>query len=306
MKAKKSKLKTNASAFAIFLFVVLTVYVISKMFMYAWGFYTSLKTEYDLMLSSVSFPKGMPWDWAWENYSIVFENLKIPNVQQQDLTTRTVYLEELLLNTLLYTIVGTAVNAFTTWLVAYLMVRFRNIKLNALLYTVNIALMTIPVYGTLPAALRTFKFFNWYNNYSFYIFNNLAFTGTNLLYFHAFINGLGREYYEAAYVDGAGNFTIMMKITFPLTQGMFWVFFLTGAIGRWNDYSVPIIWMPSYPTLGYALWYHTTGDGATETVMSFLPQQTAYCMVLMLPLMILFFAFQDKMLGNLRIGGIKG
>ena len=257
------------------------------------------------MHSVVSFPTGWPWEWAWDNYITTFANIEIPITLPNGAAGYALF-DTLVFNTLLYTIVGTAINAFCTWLVAYLMVRFHNIKLNALLYTVNIALMTIPIYGTLPAALKVFKMFNWYNNYSFYIFNNIAFTGTNLLYFHAFISGLGKEYYEAAYVDGAGNFTIMMKITFPLTQGMFWVFFLTGAIGRWNDYSLPIIWMPDYPTLGYALFYLTSGEGANETSAAFMPQQIAISMLLMMPLLVLFFMFQDKMLGNLRIGGIKG
>ncbi|MBQ9734540.1 MAG: carbohydrate ABC transporter permease [Clostridia bacterium] len=305
MRKRKTSIKKNASIFAIFLFVILTIYVISKMSMYVWGFYTSFKTQNELMHSTISFPKGWPWEWAWDNYSTTFANIEIP-IFLPDGSSGYAVFGTLLFNTLLYTIGGTLVNAFCTWMVAYLMVRFNKIKLNALLYTVNIMLMTIPIYGTLPAALKIFKLLNWYNNYSFYFFNSVAFTGTNLLYFHAFISGLGKEYYEAAYVDGAGNFTIMMKITFPLTQGMFWVFFLTSAIANWNDYSLPIIWMPDYPTLGYALFYLTSGEGANETSAAFMPQQIAISMLLMAPLLILFFMFQDKMLGNLRIGGIKG
>ena len=303
LRNRKNRLKKNASAFAVVLFAVLTVYVISMMFMYVWGFYTSFKTRQDLLHSYLSLPDGWPWQWSFKNYTTVLENLYIPNVPQPDGSTAPVYIETLLFNTVFYTVIGTAINTFTTWLVAYLMVRFHKIKFNALLYTVNLMLMTIPVHGTLPAALKIFKLFNWYNNYSFIIFNNLAFTGTNLMYFHAFINGLGREFYEAAYVDGAGNFCIMTRITFPLTQSMFWVFFLTGAISRWNDYMTMVIWMPDYPTLAYGL-FKASISSATE--LSFPPTQIAICMTLMLPMMVLFFMFQEQMLGNLRVGAIKG
>ena len=301
---KKSALKQNASAFAVIICVILTLYVISKMSMYVWGFYSSFKDEYELQ----HFPLALPQVWRFDNYTKAFAGIKIP-IRLPDGSDAFALFGTLLFNTLGFTIIGAATEMITTWVVAYLMVKFKNIKLNAILYTLNIFLMTIPIFGGTAAALKVYDFFGWRNNYSFYIFNNIIFTGTKLLYFHAFIGGLGNEYYEAAYVDGAKNFTIMTRIAFPLTQGMFWVYFLTEAIGRWNNYSVPILWMPSYPTLGYALYWLTSGSGANgaENInAAFLPQQFAICMLLMLPLLALFFMFQDMMLNNLRIGGIKG
>ena len=305
MRKASRKIKNNAGVFAIFLFVFLTLYVISKMSMYVWGLYTSVKTQFELTHSYISFPQGWPWEWAWENYFNAFASLSIP-ITLPNGDAGVALFDTLLLNTLLYTLVCTLLDLGTSWLVAYLMVRFKKFKLNAIIYTVNIAIMTIPIFGTGGAALQAYQFLGWWNNYSFYFWNSIAFTGMHLLYFHAFIEGLGKEYYEAAYVDGAGNFTIMMRITFPLTQGMFWVFYMTGAIGRWNDWNTPIIWMPDYPTLGYALYYMTSGEGGNETSAAFLPNQIAICMMLMVPLLILFFAFQEQMLSNLRIGGIKG
>lgn len=302
MRKNRKAVKQNAAVMAIIIFVILTIYVISKTSMYVWGFFTSLKSNYELHKSMISFPKGWPWEWAWGNYVTAFTSIKV-DVNLPGGGVGSAYFDTMLLNSLLYTVGGSMICSLTTWLVAYMMVKFNNIKLNSILYTINIMLMTIPVYGTLPAALKIFKTFGWYNNYSFIIFNNLAFTGTNLMYFHAFINGLGREFYEAAYVDGAGNFCIMTRITFPLTQSMFWVFFLTGAITRWNDYMTMVIWMPDYPTLAYGL-FKASISSATE--LSFPPTQIAICMTLMLPMMVLFFMFQEQMLGNLRVGAIKG
>lgn len=304
-KKRKKTVRQNGASFAIIICVILTIYTISKMSMYVWGFYTSLKSQFELMHSTIALPQGWPWEWAWENYTETFANIAIP-IFLKDGSSGFALFDTLLINTILYTVVGASVEMITTWLVAYLMVKFKNIKFNAILYTMNIFLMTIPIFGSLPAALKVFKFFNWYNNYSFYIFNNIVFTGTKLLYFHAFISQLGNEYYEAAYIDGAKNFTIMTRIAFPLTQSLFWVYFLTEAIGRWNNYQIPVIWMPDYPTLGYALFYLTSGEGANETTAAFMPQQIAICMILMIPLLVLFFAFQDLMFNNMKIGGIKG
>lgn len=300
-KERKNLHKRSINPVVAVVFVILAVYVISVMSMYVWAFFTSLKTQSQFRADPLSFPKSWPWKWAWENYFIAFREMKVEVIL--DDYRGPVYFESMLFNSLLYALGGTLVNNLTIWLVAYLMVKFSQYRFNKFLYTLNIFLMTIPVYGTLPAALAVFKFFGWYDNYSFILFNNIAFTGTNLLFFHSFIKGLGKEYYEAAYIDGAGNFGIMTKIAFPLTISLFWVFVLLGAINRWNDYMTMLIWMPNYPTLAYG-FFKTSVSSATE--MSFVPQQVSIAMSLMIPMLILFFLFQDVIMGNLRLGAIKG
>ena len=84
---------------------------------------------------------------------------------------------------------------------------------------------------------------------------------------------------------------------------MFAVLFLLGAITRWNDYMTMLIWMPNYPTLAYGI-YKTGVSNATA--LSFPPLQISVCVVLMLPMLLLFFLFQDAIMGNLRLGALKG
>jgi len=123
-----------------------------------------------------------------------------------------------------------------------------------------------------------------------------------LLIYYAFIRGLGKEHYEAAYIDGANNFTVMARIAFPLTSSMFFVILLLMAIARWNDYLSMIIWMPNYPTLAHGI-YKASVSTATEA--GYPPVQIAACMILMLPMLALFFMFQKYIMGNLRFGAFK-
>ena len=78
MRKKKKTVRQNGASFAIIICVILTIYTISKMSMYVWGFYTSLKSQFELMHSTIAPPQGWPWDWAWENYTDTFANIKIP------------------------------------------------------------------------------------------------------------------------------------------------------------------------------------------------------------------------------------
>ena len=84
---------------------------------------------------------------------------------------------------------------------------------------------------------------------------------------------------------------------------MFFVVFLLLAIVRWNDYMTMIIWMPNRPTLVYGVY--KTGVSRMSQ-MSFPPLQIAVCMVIMLPMLLLFFLFQKSIMGNLRLGAVKG
>ena len=298
---KREKPKKQFNIMAVILFVILAVYVLSLIVLYVWAFGTSLKTNRQFTEDPIGMPAGWPWEWAWGNYPSAINEIRV--YVQQDNYTGYVYFETMLFNSLLYTIGGTFINNITTWVMAFMIIRFNRYKISKFLFAANIALMTIPVIGNLPSALAVFNALGWYNNYSFIIFNNLGFTGVYLLYYCAFIRGLGNEYYEAAYIDGAGNLTCMLKIAFPLTAQMFAVIFLLGAITRWNDYMTMLMWMPDYPTIAYGIY--KTGV-ANTSAMSFPPLQIAVCLVLMIPLLVLFLMFQKVIMGNLRLGALKG
>lgn len=294
---RKKLRRSNFNPVTVIVFIFLTIYVLSLAAMYLWAFFASLKTNTQFSIDNLGLPPGWPWEWAWDNYSLAINKIRVP------VSSGDVYFDTLIFNSILYTVVGTLINNLTIWLVAYLITRFKRYKISKFLFAANVVLMTIPVVGNLPSALAVYRTLNWYNNYSFILFNNIGFTGVYLLYYCAFINGLGNEYYEAAYIDGAGNFTCMIKIAFPLTMQMFAVILLLGGITRWNDYMTMVIWMPDYPTLAYGIYSVSVSN---STIMSFPPLQISACVILMIPMLIVFFLFQDTIMGNLRLGALKG
>jgi ABC-type glycerol-3-phosphate transport system permease component len=163
--------------------------------------------------------------------------------------------------------------------------------------------MIIPIVGSLPSSLHLYRdVLHLYNSWAFIVVTNITISGGTMLIFYAFFLGIGNEYAEAAKIDGAGNFTIMMKIIFPLTAQMFFIMCIQAFIPLWNDYMGTVIWFPSIPTLAYGIFYFTD---ATSTLASWPPIQIAGCIILMIPLLVLFLAFKDKLMGNIRMGGVK-
>ncbi len=298
---RKSKVKANFSVAKVIILVILLLYVLTMFAIYGWALFTSLKPSrqflfLDSLNDAIGLPKGLPWEWEWNNYIKVLTELKVGGPNGRD-----IYMGEMLFNTLLYSVGGAFVNNFTMWLVAYLITRFKKYKLSRILYVLNIAFMSMPIVGSLPSALYVFNLFGWYNNYWFILFNNIAFTGMYLLIYCAFIDGLGRSFYESAEIDGAGHFTIMMKIAFPLTSSMFIVVLINFIIARWNDYMTMVAWMPDYPTLAYGVFSANKPGGLLKDK----PLQIAASMVLMVPMLVMFLTFQKQILGNLRLGAIK-
>lgn len=90
---------------------------------------------------------------------------------------------------------------------------------------------------------------------------------------------------------------------FPLTSQMFFILFMGAFIGRWGDYMTNVIWLPSIPTLAYGIYKF---KDAADNVANWPPLQITACVMLMLPLLILFVSFKKHLMGNIRIGGVKG
>ena len=298
---KRKSLRNKYNVTAVIILIILILYTVSILAMYIWAFFASLKTQVEFSQSVISLPKGWPWEWAWDNYYRAAVEIKV-DVKTPDYNGY-VYLPTMLFNSVLYSLGGALVNNLTTWITAYTVARFGKYKFSKVLYTLNIVFMSIPIIGNLPSALAVYKTLGWYDNYIYILTNNIGFVGIYFLIYHSFICGLGKEFYESAYMDGAGHFTVMTKIALPLTFSMFMVVLLLLTIVRWNDYMTMVIWMPNHPTLAYGIYKSSVSN---STVLSFPNLQIAVCMVLMLPMLILFAIFQKPMMSNLRLGAVKG
>ena len=176
--------------------------------------------------------------------------------------------------------------------------------MNKILYTLVVFTMTVPIVGALPSQIQIMELLGLRNSLLFPIATNLSFLGTYFLIFYAAFKGLSNEYIEAATIDGAGQWQVMMKIVLPLTITTFGAVFLLNFIAYWNDYQTPLLYMQNYPTAAVGLFASgdtTGGDAMTEETI-----RMAGCMLLFLPIFTLFIIFKNKLMGNLTVGGIKG
>lgn len=299
--SKKNSVKYGNSKAALTVMVIfLALYSLILIYMYLWGIISSLKSYADYEVNKFWLPEGHIWEWRWDNYSRTLESMIMTVVQWNGGNGIPVMFDFFgeLGNSFLYAVGSSLVTLAVTWVVAYCLSRYRW-RFSKFIYTLNMVFMIIPIVGSLPSALQTYRAIGLYDNWAYIFVSSINFVGVNLLIFYSFLNGIGREYTDSAYIDGASDFTVMTRIVFPLSSQMFLILFIMLFVQKWNDYMTMLIWMPGHPTVAYGVY--TVSFSAQLP-----PVKMAACVVLMVPIIIVFLFFQDKMMGNLRMGALKG
>lgn len=116
-----------------------------------------------------------------------------------------------------------------------------------------------------------------------------------------FFRTVPRELYEAAHIDGAGQFTILMKVVLPLSLPALVTLIVVNSLYVWNDLLIAIIFMQ---------------DDAKRTLMAGIsvfsgrynnqvPLTMAGMVIASAPMFILYVLFQKQFIRGLMSGAIK-
>ncbi len=287
------KKKTLNSFFAILFFSLLVFYCITLILPFVWTFLTSLKQR----LEYISSPFGLPKKWLFSNYIDVFKALSVSINGVKE-----IYLPRLFINGLSYALISSLISVFTNCVVAYVVSKYPG-KVSSALYICVVVNMILPVVGTLAAELQIMDFLDFYDNMLGIYLMKIGFGGTNFLIFYATFKSVSWTYAEAAFVDGASHFKVFFAIMIPMAVPTFFALSLMQFITNWNDWQASLIYFPSTPTVAYALHsFQFPGAGKTTGV----PYIMAACILVSMPIIVLFVIFRNKIMGSVSIGGLKG
>lgn len=296
---KSSKIRTRFTPTTIILMSVLILYSVSLLLPILWGLSTSLKTDLDFYLNPFWLPDGWFWNWQWSNYSYAFMNFVVK--VEAGAGFRIIYMEEMFLYTILYAFGCAFFQSFVCCVVAYMVVKF-DYFFSKVIYTVVIVAMILPIVGSLPSEIQMSRALGFFDTiWGMWIMKS-HFLGMYFLVFHAMFRGIPKEFADAARVDGAGNFQVLFSIMLPLVRNTLFTVILLNFIGYWNDYQVPLIYLPSYPTIAYGLYLF---NFSTTNSLSTIPMKITGCMIMMMPILIVFLIFRNRLIGNISIGGLK-
>jgi multiple sugar transport system permease protein len=205
-------------------------------------------------------------------------------------------------NSLFLAVVITAANIFLAGLGGYAFARLRFPGRN---------LLFLLVLGTLmvPDQLRLVPIFvmltNWGLIFSFkgYILISLV-TAVNLFFMRQYFTTIPKDFEEAAKLDGAGYFKTFWRVMLPLALPAIAALAILQFQGTWNDFFWPLILFGQGQTHLY-----TVQLGLAElqfTYTSLYPEIMAGSVIAILPILVIFLAFQRYFISGVVSAGVKG
>lgn len=120
-----------------------------------------------------------------------------------------------------------------------------------------------------------------------------------------YFSTLAHDYEEAAYIDGAGYGTTMVKIIFPMAQPSIITVILFNFLSFWNEYIIAMTLL-SDPKGGKTLPVGLMQLTQAQQSAAQYGQLYAGLVLVMLPTLILYICVQKKLTQGMTLGGLKG
>ena len=243
----------------------------------------------------------IPRKFTLQNYSTVFS--------KQNMVTGAVV-------TVLRTILGTGISLASNALLAFIVSR-KNFLFRSQLSLFWV--ITMYVNGGMIPVFLLYKNLHLTGTFWVYVVPG-AVSAFNMLVLRTYMQGLPDSLEESAQLDGAGYFTIFMKIISPLCKPVYATVALFVAVYQWNSWFDAMLYnrmKSQYTTLQYELMkllnsvmqQSGSADGAknvaSASAVTPMTVRAAATISTMLPIVCLYPFLQRYFVAGLTIGGVK-
>ena len=206
------------------------------------------------------------------------------------------------LNSLLVSIPATALGVLLSSMLAFGFARFR-FPGNRLLFYALVLTLTVPALVLIIPQFVLIRQLGLYNTHWALIFvysvGGMAF---NVFLLRGFFEDMPQELFEAAIVDGANVWQSYRHVAMPLAKPAIATVTIFTFLGSWDEFTWALTALndPEKYTLPVALRFFQRAFG-TEWGLVF-----AASTIAVIPVVIVFLAFQRHFVSGLMLGGTKG
>ena len=301
--------KKPISILMILLLVVLVFYVISLILPVFWTLMTTLKTNGEYTMHNfgdgrgdIGNPLWLPKKVTFDNFSKAYKYFFIEIKGTNGKPTMKFNIIQQFSNSLLFSVGSAVAMTLTSAVMGYATGRFRY-RASNFIYAFVLAALALPIVGSMPSEIATAQGLGIFDTFIGIWIMRSTFLNTYYLIFHAQFKMIPQDYTEAAKIDGAGPFRIMMTIIMPLAWGTILAVFVLNFIALWNDFQIPMVYLPSHPVAAYGMYRFA--DAAIEQISN-TPTRLAGIYLLAFPIIVFYAIFNKRLNVNLSVGGIKG
>lgn len=232
---------------------------------------------------------GNPYTWIFtekvtlDNFKYIFTNGRFV---------------QWMINSLIITIIPVLTQMFFAAILGYIFAKKKFFG-REVIFWIMMAVIMVPNQLLIIPRYIMFKEFDWLNTYLPLIVPEI-WGIMGVFFVRQFMMTLPKDLEEAAYIDGANDFTVFFKILLPLAKPVIATVGTFSFIGNWNDLLTPLIFTTSedmYPlTVGLASMLTKEGNFGVEmagSVISFIPT------------FIIFLFFQKYFVRGIALSGLK-
>lgn len=294
---EKTKTSSADRLYKIFIYVALFTLAITIIIPVAWVFMASIKENSEFYGN----PWAMPAGFYFQNFIDAWGKARMG---------------EYMFNSVMVTALALAILLVVALPAAYVLSRFEfkgrkflNIAFMGGLF-INVNYIVVPIFLMLVdgdkflkgAIGKGFLLNNVFVLAVVYAATALPFT---IYLLSGYFSTLAHDYEEAAYIDGAGYGTTMLKIIFPMAQPSIITVILFNFLSFWNEYIIAMTLLSDpkgSKTLPVGLMQLTQAQQSAAQY----GQLYAGLVLVMLPTLILYICVQKKLTQGMTLGGLKG
>lgn len=185
---------------------------------------------------------------------------------------------------------------------SYPLARFK-FKLANPIYAGIVACMSIPVHITLIPVFKMSRATGLYDSIWALIGPYIAFAvPISVFILTSFMKEIPREIEESAEIDGCGKIQMFFAVILPLAKPGLATLAIYNGVNMWNEFSFAYTLTQSSEnrTLPLAIW-EFQGQYSMNT-----PMIMAVLTLTLLPMIVMFIIFQDKLVKGMTAGAVKG
>ena len=293
----QQKAKSGGGLYKFFIYFVLGMLAITIVVPVAWVFMASVKENREFYGNPWALPEGL----YWQNFVDAWNKAAMGDY---------------MINSVIVTALSIVLLLVIALPAAYCLARFEfkgkkflNTAFMAGLF-INVNYIVVPIFLMLrDGDIFLKKVFG-----EGFLLNNLVvlsvvYAATALPFTIYLLSGyfvtLPHDYEEAAYIDGAGFFSTMIQIIFPMAKPSIITVILFNFLSFWNEYIISMTLMSSAngpKTLPVGLLnLMQAQQSAAEYGMMY-----AGLVLVMLPTLILYMMVQKQLTEGMTVGGLKG
>lgn len=262
--------------------IILVMLVVGIIFVmpYIWMLLDSFKPMKEIIKGKSFWPE----DFTFKNYNTVLT--KAPILAW-------------LRNSVITAVSGTVIVLFTSSLAGFVFAKYE-FRGKTFLFLFILATMMVPQQTTMIPSFLIIQRLGLYDNLASLVLPRMV-GGFGIFLCRQFIADIPDDLMDAAQIDGAGDMYIYSRLIVPLIMPAMSALAIFTFLEKWNDYLGPLLYLSKTTNMTMPLALSFFSNQHSQDIGAIMAAAT----LIMLPVTVVFLAFQKQFVEGIAITGMK-